>query len=1318
MLCPASAAQQRLWFLYQLDSGDTSYNMPQVFRLRGRLNRDALCESLNRIVARHAALRTTFTIHDHLPTQRVHETLVIELPVIDVSASGVDSGGDAIEQLIDEDIRRPFNLEQGPLIRAVLFRLSPEDHVLLITEHHIVFDRTSEGLFFKELTALYEYYYCEDRRADLSLPDLPIQYSDYTKWRMEKSQDDSLARQLAYWRDRLTDIQPMELPTDRPASKFDSTSGERLYLALQTETVNGIETLARENGATMFIGLLAAFKVLLHQWTGSNDIIVGTPFADRRLNGTKDLLGFFVNNIVLRTDVSDEYDFLQLLTSVRKVCFGAYRHNSVPFEKLVEHLRPDRQENRNPLFDIQFAFQKLHPKPLILGDLSVSSLTPSKGTSQYYLTLTVREQPDGYDVRIEYRTDLFDTETINRLMHRFGDLLEIIVRNPERKLSEYPCLHEEEQNRITRDWNSTYVDYPRDKCIQQLLEDQARQTPDSVAVTCGEERISYQELDCRANRLANFLQSQGLGPEKIAAICVERSVDMVVGLLAILKAGGAYVPLDRSYPNNRLSHMLEDSGTAILLTQSWLLDQLPDTNAKIVLLDGDAHKIERESDKAPELAVVGENLAYVIYTSGSTGVPKGVQVEHRNVVNFLNSMRHEPGMNSDDVLLAVTTLSFDIAVLEIFLPLMVGARTVLASHDVAIDGERLLELLLRENVTMMQATPVTWQMLIEAGWQRDTSFRVLCGGEAMPRDLARALIQRSDNVWNMYGPTETTVWSTCYRIIDANAPLLIGRPIANTSTFVLDRQMRPVPVGRTGELYIGGDGVTRGYLNRPELTNERYVSRSFDDDPAVRLYATGDGVRYLSDGNIEYLNRLDNQVKVRGNRIELGEIQVAIVACSEIKQAVVIVREDDPGDPRIAAYYVLEPSRSIAGNEVRKQLRESLPAYMIPQYFIELGSLPLTPNGKIDRKALPAPDLDALTHTDSYHAPRTDSEIALASIWQDLLGLETVGIRDNFVEMGGHSLLALQAISRIRHEIGVDVPAISMIMDTLEQIAAQFDDEGPVSDDDDGRDTQVSNIAPFYFGHEGELFGLHHEPSGAATRDNSILLCGPVYMESIKAHWALKRLADQLAPLLFHVLRFHYLGSGDSLGESHQGNVSRWLRDIQSAADQLVAMSGIEHLSIVGLRLGATLAAMSEIDNVRDLVLWDPVTDGREYMEYLRDRHRSLIASCNAHRNKPVSQGKNELLGYTCSLDSQRMIEDIRIAKSFNQGSERVILVVPEHTQDHILVEQAIDATGKNVTRHIVEDARCEIDDYARLMAFLPGESLRVITSVFAEEVE
>jgi NRPS condensation-like uncharacterized protein len=383
MLCPASAAQQRLWFLYQLDSGDTSYNMPQVFRLRGRLNRDALCESLNRIVARHAALRTTFTIHDHLPTQRVHETLVIELPVIDVSASGVDSGGDAIEQLIDEDIRRPFNLEQGPLIRAVLFRLSPEDHVLLITEHHIVFDRTSEGLFFKELTALYEYYDCDDRRADLSLPDLPIQYSDYTKWRMEKSQDDSLARQLAYWRDRLTDIQPMELPTDRPASKFDSTSGERLYLALQTETVNGIETLARENGATMFIGLLAAFKVLLHQWTGSNDIIVGTPFADRRLNGTKDLLGFFVNNIVLRTDVSDEYDFLQLLTSVRKVCFGAYRHNSVPFEKLVEHLRPDRQENRNPLFDIQFAFQKLHPKPLILGDLSVSSLTPSKGTSQY-----------------------------------------------------------------------------------------------------------------------------------------------------------------------------------------------------------------------------------------------------------------------------------------------------------------------------------------------------------------------------------------------------------------------------------------------------------------------------------------------------------------------------------------------------------------------------------------------------------------------------------------------------------------------------------------------------------------------------------------------------------------------------------------------------------------------------------------------------------------------------------------------------------------------------------------------------------------------
>jgi amino acid adenylation domain-containing protein len=1285
---PASAAQQRLWFLYQLDPEDTSYNIPQAFRLRGSLDRDSLQESLNRIVMRHAALRTTFAVHDHLPVQQIHESMKIALPVVEISSKGPDSVDAVIQRSIDEHARRPFKLEQGPLIRAVLFRLSMDDHVLLIVEHHIVFDRTSEGLMLKELSAIYNHLTDGSSVVGPDLPDLPIQYDDYTKWRIDRNQDDALQSQLKYWKEKLQNVRPLELPTDRPRSKSISSRGERLYLELPAEAVDGIEVLSRKNGATMFMGLLAVFNVLVHHWTGGNDITIGTPFADRRLNGTKELLGFFVNNIILRTNVSEETNFLKLLGEVRKVCFGAYRHNSVPFEKLVEHLKPERQENRNPLFDVQFAYQKLHPGPLDLNAVSATHPTASKGTSQYDFTFTVREQPNGYDARIEYRMDLFDADTMTRLLRRFKDLVEVIVANPKVRLSEIPLLDEVEYDRIARDWNDTFVEYPSDKGVHRLFEEQVRRTPDAIAVSSGNENISYKELDLQANRLANFLRAKDFGTEDIAAICVERSIDMVIGLLAILKAGGAYLPLDRAYPNNRLSHMLDDSGAKILLTYSDLLDDLPDTSAMKVLIDVEEHEIERAGDKHPSVTVLGNNLAYVIYTSGSTGLPKGVQIEHHNVVNFLCTMREEPGLSSEDVLLAVTTLSFDISVLEIFLPLIVGARTVIAGYDVVIDGERINALLKSEQVTVMQATPVTWRMLIDAGWECEPSFRVLCGGEAMPKELAQALTRRSNHVWNMYGPTETTVWSTCFRITDAEAPLLIGRPIANTSIFVLDPQMRPVPVGQAGELFIGGDGVARGYLHRPELTAERFVSSPFDDDPESRLYATGDGVRYLPDGNIEYLNRLDNQIKVRGNRIELGEIQAAVVACRGVGRAVVIVREDDPGDPRIAAYYVLDSEYSLAVNDIRTQIRDSLPAYMIPQYFVEMESLPLTQNGKIDRKALPAPDLDALALTEEYRAPRTESEKSLAAIWQELLGLEKIGVHDNFVELGGHSLLALQAISRIKHQLGVSVSAMSMIMDTLEQIAAQFGGEDAVSDVHGSGGLQIGNINPLYFGPNNELFGLHHLPIGDRVRSSSVLICGPIYIESITAHWALKRLADQLSRMGYHVLRFDYFGSGDSLGGSREGNVKRWLEDIQTAAGQLKELSGIKQVSMVGLRFGATLVAMAEQVDVKDMVLWDPILSGEDYLAYMRDRHRTMIEFCDARRIKPVSQGKDELLGFYCPPEFQSTIKEAGIENLFEDRLQRVVMVTHEDSPS----------------------------EQGRLTAFLPGASLRIISSEFSEQ--
>jgi amino acid adenylation domain-containing protein len=1180
----------------------------------------------------------------------------------------------------------------------------------------MVFDRTSIGLFVDELTALYEKYDSGDQDTDLSLPDLPIQYTDYTTWRIQHNLGEALAKPLEYWRERLKGMQPLELPTDRPRSKSVTTRGVQLFLDLPADTMTGISTIGRENGATLFVGLLAAFKLLLHQWTGSDDISVGTPFADRRLKGTKELLGFFVNHLILRTHVSDDSGFLDLLRSARDTCFGAYRHSSVPFDKLVEQLKPARQENRNPLFDVQFAFQKRHSQPETLGDVTVTPITPTRSTSQYDLIFTVREQADGYDLRAEYRTDLFDAESITRLMRRYRKLLQLIVSEPARKLPDFPLLTEDERTKIVGDWNATSLDYPSDKCVHQLFEEQARRSPNAIAVTSGDMSISYDDLDRRANQLAHHLIGLGLGPEGIAAICIERSVDMVVGLLGILKSGAAYLPLDRTYPDERLSYMLEDSGATVLVTQSAYLDHLPGTCASTVVLDGDAEAITAKNDAPPASRVSPENLAYVIYTSGSTGKPKGVQIEHRNVVNFLSSMQKRPGMSADDVLLAVTTLSFDIAVLEIYLPLITGARTVIASHDVAVDGNRMRKLMTDEQVTVMQATPVTWRLLIDAGWRGDKSFKVLCGGEAMPRDIAQGLVQRAGNVWNMYGPTETTVWSTCFPVSDGNGPLLIGRPIGNTGVYILDKYMRAVPVGRTGELYIGGDGVARGYLDRPELTNEKFVASPFDNDVSARLYATGDEARYLPDGNIEYLNRLDNQVKVRGNRIELGEIEAAVAACSEIRHAVVIVREDAPGDRRIAAYFVSEADHPIAGNDIRNRLRESLPPYMIPQYFIELDSLPLTPNGKVDRKALPAPDLDTRALADSFRAPRTKSEESLAVIWQDLLGLERVGIHDNFIELGGHSLLALRAISRIREDLGANITAMSMIMDTLEQIAAHFCDKRPVPDGGGSQDSQIGTVSPSYFGPGGSLLGLHHEPQHAAARSSAVLLCAPIYNEGTKAHWALKRLADQLARRGYHVLRFDYFGSGDSMGEGRDGNVMRWLEDIKAAADHLVALSGLKKLSVVGLRLGATLAAMSELEDVKDLVLWDPVYRGEDYMTYLQNRHESMIEGCNIHRSKPVSQGEDEILGFYCSSECRDMIQNTRISVLSEHSAERVIMVVPEVTKEQLIIEEEIRSGGKFVTRHVFEDARCEIDDAGRLTAFLPGASLRVIISELSEQ--
>jgi amino acid adenylation domain-containing protein len=646
------------------------------------------------------------------------------------------------------------------------------------------------------------------------------------------------------------------------------------------------------------------------------------------------------------------------------------------------------------------------------------------------LSLWIDQTDEGLNLGLEYCTDLFSRDTIARLLQNFEILLGGITADPDAGIERLPLLSETEHCTQLREWNATEELYSKDKCLHQLIEEQCRRQPEKGAVVIDQKQISYAELNERSNMLAHYLRNEGIGPDTFVGICLERSTEMMIGVLGILKAGGAYLPLDPDYPTERLSYMLEDSGAPVVLTQSSLLEKVPaQEKVRIICLDREGEAISKQSSATMDVTYHPKNLAYIIYTSGSTGKPKGVQVPHGAVVNFLTSMSREPGFGKDDVLLAVTTLSFDIHVLEIFLPLLVGGRVVIADRETASDGSRLLKTLKESRATVMQATPSTWRLLLAAGWEGDRNLKVLCGGEAFPRDLVKELLPRTGSVWNMYGPTETTVWSSCYHITDGEGPILIGRPIANTQIYILDRFMQPVPIGVPGELHIGGDGVTRGYLNRAELTEKQFVPDPFRSDPGARLYKTGDLARFRPDGNCEYLSRIDTQVKVRGFRIELGEIESVLSDHPSLDKCVAAVREDQPGDVRLVGYIVPRNGREVAVSDLRSHLKTKLPDYMVPQHFVELEEFPLTPAGKVDRKNLPAPDGEGSLSATEYVAPRNETEEALATIWQDLIGVSRIGIHENFFDIGGHSLLALQLISQVNQAFHLQLP-LRQLFDT------------------------------------------------------------------------------------------------------------------------------------------------------------------------------------------------------------------------------------------------------------------------------------------------
>jgi amino acid adenylation domain-containing protein/non-ribosomal peptide synthase protein (TIGR01720 family) len=792
---------------------------------------------------------------------------------------------------------------------------------------------------------------------------------------------------------------------------MQSHRGRQRVLTFPAGLAASLKELARREGVTLFMLLLALFDVLLHRRSGQGDLLVGSPIANRARPETEPLIGFFLNTLVLRAQLDDTLTFGELLQRVRETCLGAYAHQDLPFERLVQELQPERDLGRSPLFQVMFTLQSASASAPRFGGLEVEGASVDTGTAKFDLTLSMVDGPAGLTGSFEHSSDLFEPATIDRMIAELFTLAAGVVERPSARLGELPLLPADERARMLVEWNATAADYPRERCVHQLFLEQVERSPEAVALSFEGSSLRYAELARLGHVLARHLVRRGVGPGARVGIAVERSLEMVVALLGVLEAGAAYVPLDPGYPRERLAFMASDASLALILTQEKLLAQLPDGAAPRLCLDADWPTIAAAED-APLMPRVGpEDLAYVIYTSGSTGKPKGVEIPHRALVNFLWSMRSSPGLTADDRLLAVTSLSFDIAGLEIFLPLITGAEVELASRELAADGAALGERIARSRITVMQATPSTYRLLFDAGWE-GAPIKVLVGGEAVPRDLAAELCRRCSAVWNMYGPTETTIWSTLHRIEVGEATVPIGRPIANTRVYVLDRRGAPVPIGVPGELFLGGDGVARGYLGRPELSAERFVVDPFELKADARLYRTGDLVRFRPDGALEYLGRLDQQIKLRGYRIELGEIEAALTEHPGVREAVVLAREDLPGQKRLVAYVVAGEAGPESG-ELRSFLGARLPEYMVPATFMRVERLPLLPNGKVDRRALPAPP-SGTEIAEAAALPRTSIERRLAEIWQGVLRRASVGTDESFFEIGGDSILAIQVVTRAR----------------------------------------------------------------------------------------------------------------------------------------------------------------------------------------------------------------------------------------------------------------------------------------------------------------
>jgi amino acid adenylation domain-containing protein/FkbH-like protein len=1027
---PLSFAQQRLWFLDQLEPGNALYNMPQVFRVRGELDSDALHRALNKIVERHESLRTSFVLQNNKPVQSIAPSSQIPVLTTDLSGLSEPQREDRVQQLAYEEARRPFNLSSGPVMRAQLLRLASDDHVLLLTMHHIASDRWSMGLVAEELAVHYSAF---SQGKPSPLPGLAIQYADFAVWQRKWLQGEVLDAQLEFWKKQLAGApQVLELPTDRPRPPQMSMRGEMQSMLLPRKLVDAVSALSRDEGVTPFMLLLSVFEVLMSRYSGQEDIIVGSPIANRSFAELEPLIGFFVNTLALRGDLSGDPSFRELLGRVREVCLRAYAHQDIPFEKLVEELQPERSLSHSPIFQVMFALQNAPLQALELPRLKLERIPVHTGTSMFDMSWFAIEVPEGLLLRVEYSSDLFDTGTITRALGHFEKLLESTIANPDQRISCLTMLGEDERRKVLLEFNATQADFPEGLCIHNLLERTADRSPEATALICGNQRTTYSELNKRANQVAQYLIRLGAKPDSLVAVFMERVPDLVPAIFGVLKSGAAYVPLDATYPRDRLRAILADSGAPIVLTHESLRGQLEDTGATLVYIDSDSPKIDQESTRAPETQVTLENLAYVLFTSGSTGRPKGVALEHHNAVTFVQWAQTIFTPQELAGVLFGTSIGFDMSTFEMFITAAAGGKIIMAENPLYLPT-----LPARDEVTLINTVPSAIAELVRMNALPDSLTTVALAGEALPDSLVEDIyrIGTVSKVYNLYGPTESG-YST-WTLVRRGAPVTIGKPIAKEECYILDKNLNPLPIGVPGELYLAGGGLARGYFGRPDLTAERFVTNPFSTRPA-RMYKTGDLCRWLPTGDIEYLGRMDHQIKLRGFRIEPAEIEAALAKHPDVRQCLVLAREDEPGLKRLVAYVVTRNSEPVSEDTLSNHLRQSLPDYMVPSAFVLLQEFPLTPNGKIDRKALPAPERQHES-LDQYVAPRDAVEARLAAIWAEVLHVHPVSATADFFALGGHSLLAAQVISRLRRDFDMQLPLKAIFeCPTLEVLAARI----------------------------------------------------------------------------------------------------------------------------------------------------------------------------------------------------------------------------------------------------------------------------------------